>query len=52
MIVQISELDKVNGELYMVHGNVDITMVISAKQKMKKFERIKAKLKVLSMLKC
>jgi len=27
MIVSISELDKGNGELYMQHGNLDITMV-------------------------
>ena len=27
MIVNISELDKGNGELYMTHGNLHITMV-------------------------
>ena len=48
MIANISELKKGNGKLYMVHGNLDITMVylrftelnhvihseISAKQRM------------------
>ena len=27
MIVNISELEKGNGELYMVHGNLDISTV-------------------------
>jgi len=27
MIVNISELEKGNGKLYMLHGNLDITMV-------------------------
>jgi len=27
MIVNISELEKGNGKLYMLHGNLDVTMV-------------------------
>ena len=27
MMVNISEFEKENGELYMVHGNLNITMV-------------------------
>jgi len=27
MIVNISKLEKGNGKLYMLHGNLDITMV-------------------------
>ena len=64
MIVNISELEKGNGELYMVHGNVNITIwyilqvqlnnviqsEISAKQKMEKYETIKEKLKVKPQL--
>ena len=60
MIVNISELEKENGELYMVHGNLNITMVCLTfsqimlytvkflqNRRWKKYERIKEKLKVL-----
>jgi len=65
MIVNISELEKGNGKLYMQHGNLDIAMVylrfrlimlytvkFMQNRRQKQYERIKNKVKVLSMLMC
>ena len=63
MTVNISEFEKENGELYMVHGNLNITMVylrlsyimllytvkFLQNRRRKKYERIKEELKVLSV---